>query len=120
MDETPLFDPATLLELIAELGTEDTAEVLKTFLADTSSKMNAIASDLQARATIKREAHSIKSSAATFGFVELSTLARELESKVLAMSPAELRESVGTLRRAFERTERFARANLLTSGLEIA
>jgi hypothetical protein len=82
--------------------------------------MNAIASDLQARATIKREAHSIKSSAATFGFVELSTLARELESAALAMSSAELRESVGTLRRAFERTERFARANLLTFELEIA
>jgi HPt (histidine-containing phosphotransfer) domain-containing protein len=120
MDEMPLFDQTTLLELISELGTEDAAEVLKAFLADTSSKMTAIASDLEARSTIKREAHSIKSSAATFGFVELSTLARELESAALAMSLAELQESICTLRQAFERTENFARVNLLTSSLEIA
>jgi HPt (histidine-containing phosphotransfer) domain-containing protein len=120
MDEMPLFQQATLVELISELGKEDTAEVLKIFLADTSSKMSAIASDLQARSTIKREAHSIKSSSATFGFVELSRLARELESGAEAMSPAELQESAGKLRHAFERTERFARANLLTSDPEIA
>ena len=86
MDEMPLFQQATLVALISELGKEDTAEVLKIFLADTSSKMSAIASDLQARSTIKREAHSIKSSSATFGFVELSRLARELESGAEAMS----------------------------------
>jgi HPt (histidine-containing phosphotransfer) domain-containing protein len=120
MDEMPLYDPATLLELISELGRKDTAEVLKIFLADTSSKMSAIAPDLQARSTIKREAHSIKSSSATFGFVELSRLARELESGAEAMSLAELRESAGKLRHAFGRTERFARANLLTSNPEIA
>lgn len=120
MDEMPLFQQATLVELISELGKEDTAEVLKIFLADTSSRMSAIASDLQARSTIKREAHSIKSSSATFGFVELSRLARELESGAGAMSPAELQESAGKLRHAFERTERFARTNLLTFGLEIA
>jgi HPt (histidine-containing phosphotransfer) domain-containing protein len=120
MDEMPLYDPATLLELISELGKEDTAEVLKIFLADTSGKMSAIAPDLQARSTIKREAHSIKSSSATFGFVELSRLARELESGAEAMSLAELRESAGKLRHAFGRTERFARANLLTSNPEIA
>ena len=120
MDEIPLFQQATLAELISELGKEDTAEVLKIFLADTSSKMRTIASDLQARSTIEREAHSIKSSSATFGFVELSRLARELESGAEAMSPAELQESAGKLRHAFERTERFARANLLTSDPEIA
>ena len=120
MDEMPLYNPATLLELTSELGREDTAEVLKIFLADTSSKMSAIAPDLQARSTIKREAHSVKSSSATFGFVELSRLARELESGAEAMSLAELQESAGKLRHAFERTERFARANLLTSNPEIA
>ena len=93
MDEMPLFQQATLAELISELGKEDTAEVLKIFLADTSSKMRTIASDLQARSTIEREAHSIKSSSATFGFVELSRLARELESGAGVMSPADLQES---------------------------
>ena len=49
MNEMPLFQQATLVALISELGKEDTAEVLKIFLADTSSKMKAIASDLQSR-----------------------------------------------------------------------
>ena len=120
MNEMPLFQQATFVALISELGKEDTAEVLKIFLADTSSKMSAIASDLRARSTIKREAHSIKSSSATFGFVELSRFARQLESSAEAMSLTELQESVGKLRHAFERTERFARANLLTSDPEIA
>ncbi len=120
MNEIALFNQATFLELISELGQDDAAEVLRVFLADTSGKMSAIASDLGQRSIIRREAHLIKSSAATFGFVELSTLARQLEADVPAMSPVELRQSVSTLRQAFERTESFARANLLTSSLGIS
>jgi histidine phosphotransfer protein HptB len=115
-----LFDHAALLELTSELGKEDTAEVLKVFLADTSRKISAIAVELQARSTIKREAHSIKSSAATFGFVELSTLARELESGVVAMGPAQVTGATEMLRQAFERVESFVRENSLTSSAEIA
>ena len=75
MDEMPLFQQATLVEL-SRFG-KSTAE-LKIF-PGTHPAMSVIASDLQARSTIG-EAHSIKSSSATFGFVELSRLARELES----------------------------------------
>jgi HPt (histidine-containing phosphotransfer) domain-containing protein len=68
---------------------------------------------MEDRPAIKRQAHSIKSSAATFGFVELSALARDLESGAEGMSVSLLHECVETLRRAFEKTAEYARATLL-------
>jgi HPt (histidine-containing phosphotransfer) domain-containing protein len=120
MNEMSLFDRTVFDELNAELGAEDTAEVLKTFLADTSRKMSIVASDAPVRPTIKREAHAIKSSSATFGFVELSRLARELESSVETMGLSQLQQVVETFRQTFDRTSKFAEANLLDTRPEIA
>jgi HPt (histidine-containing phosphotransfer) domain-containing protein len=120
MSEAPLFDQTVFLELSSELGQEDTVEVLKAFLTDTSRKMGIMASVVGDRSTIKREAHSIKSSAATFGFAELSVLAREIEARAEAVGPAELYEFVETLGRIFERTSKLAQAQLLTCGAERA
>lgn len=117
MSESPLFDRAVYLDLSSELGEEDTAEVLEAFLADGARKMGIMASAIQDRSTIKREAHSIKSSAATFGFAELSALARELEAGVEGMAAPQLHEFVEAIRRTFERTVEFARANLLNAGI---
>ena len=74
MSQTPIFNPSVLNELNAELGPENTAEVLNTFLADTARKMSVIASAEASRSVIKRESHSIKSSA----FSSLSTLALKM------------------------------------------
>ena len=119
MSEVPLFDQAPFLDLSSELGEEDTAEVLKVFLVDTARKMGIMATDVRDRSTLKREAHSIKSSAATFGFAELSALARKLEASSETMSVAELEEFVEALRQAFERTSKLARTQLLTSDTEM-
>jgi HPt (histidine-containing phosphotransfer) domain-containing protein len=116
MNENFLFDKAVFHELCAELGTADAIEVLMTFLADTASKLAAIEANSEARPAIKREAHSMKSSAATFGFQDLSRLARELEYSAETMAPVQLQQSIAGLRRAFENTERFAQANLLDNG----
>ena len=118
MSETPLFDQAVYLNLSSELGEEDTIEVLKAFLTDTSRKLGIMASATGDRSTVKREAHSIKSSAATFGFAELSALARKLEASSETMSVPELQDSVETLRQAFERTSQLAQVRLLT-GVEL-
>jgi HPt (histidine-containing phosphotransfer) domain-containing protein len=120
MSEAPLFDQAVYLELSSELGQEDTIEVLKAFLADTHRKTGIMASAVRDRSTLKREAHSIKSSAATFGFAELSALARQLEASSETMSVAQLQEFVETLRQAFERTSTLAQAQLLTTDAETA
>ena len=119
MSEAPLFDQAVYLDLVSELGREDTVEVLKAFLADTSRKMEIMASVPGDRSTIKRESHSLKSSAGTFGFAELAALARKLEASSETMSTAELQEFVQAIRQAFERTSELAKTRLLTDGTEM-
>ena len=120
MSAAPLFDQAVFLNLSSELGEEDTFDVLKAFLAETSRKMGVLASAVHDRSTLKREAHSLKSSAATFGFSELSALARNLEANSETMSVAELEELVEALRHAFSRTSKLAQTQLLTTDAEIA
>jgi HPt (histidine-containing phosphotransfer) domain-containing protein len=118
MSDALLFDPSVFRVLRSELGAEDAAEVLLAFLADTPRKIAVMASAMEDRPAIKRQAHSIKSSAATFGFVEMSSLARDLESGVEGMSAPRLHECVETLRQVFEKNAEFARANLLNANME--
>jgi HPt (histidine-containing phosphotransfer) domain-containing protein len=113
MNEAPLFDPSVFRGLCSELGNEDATEVLQVFLDDTSRKMAIMTADATDRPSIKRAAHSIKNSAATFGFAKLSALACDLEAGIEGMSVPQLHDCVGTLRWAFEKTAEFARANLL-------
>jgi len=112
MNDPHLFDPSVYDKLCAELGAEDAAEVLQAFLTDSPRKLEMMSATADLP-SIKRTAHSIKSSAATFGFTELSALARDLESGIEAMSAARLHESVGAVRQAYERTAEFARTSLL-------
>lgn len=115
-----MFDEIVFDMLRAELGEADTAEVLKAFLADTAGKMSRLAVNAEAGPLIRREAHAIKSSAATFGFDDLSRLARELELRAETITHAKLREAVQELQLAFETTRQFALANLLDTGLGVA
>lgn len=120
MSDAPLFDQTVYLALSSELGEDDTVEVLKAFLADTSRKIGGMAAAAGDRSTIKREAHSIKSSAATFGFAELSALARTLEANSEAMSAAALPDFIATLGRAFEKVSQLALTQLLGTNQEAA
>jgi HPt (histidine-containing phosphotransfer) domain-containing protein len=106
------FDDAVFGSLVAELGEADALEVLQIFLADTADKIARLGATGQGRPQIQREAHSIKSSAATFGFNDLSGLARELEFGAETMTPANLQQFVVELRQAFETTRQFAQASL--------
>jgi len=113
-----LFDQTAFDSLGAEIGEADVLEVLSAFLEDTASKMTKLAASIQERPLIEREAHSIKSSAATFGFNSLSRVAMELESAAGTMGLAKLQESICELRQVFETTRQFAQLNLLETGLE--
>jgi len=119
MTAYPLFDKTIFRILVTELGAEDIAELLDVFLADTSDKLDALGLNYRDRLTTKREAHAIKSSAGTFGFAELSGLARDIERGSEAMSEAELQQSFAELRRSFDTTASFARANLMNACLEM-
>jgi histidine phosphotransfer protein HptB len=119
MTAGPLFDRSVFRKLVAELGADDVAELLNVFLADTSDKIDALLANDGNRPRTKREAHAIKSSAATFGFAELSGLARALESGSDATSEAQLGQSIAALRRSFDATSSFARDHLMTTSLEM-
>jgi len=110
------FDRAVFRELVDELGAADTAEVLRTFLADTGKKLTALEASSHDGSLLKREAHSIKSSAATFGFTALSELARQIELGAATMSPEQRQTSIGELGQRFETVGQFALANLLGTG----
>jgi histidine phosphotransfer protein HptB len=117
---TQLFDEAVFRLFAAELGDAEAVEVLQVFLADTADKMVRIAASGETRPLIKLEAHSIKSSAATFGFADLSRRARELEFGAETIAPAKLRESVCELQQSFDKARQFAQTNLLNKTLEPA
>ena len=102
----------TFLSLSAELGADGAAEILETFLSDTSRRLEVIASTGTDCSVVKRQAHSIKSSAATLGFLELSGIAHELELRAESASPEQLHQAAETLRGAFDKALGFAEAEL--------
>lgn len=112
MSHTEVFDRTVYDRLVAELGADDAAEALSVFLADTAGKLMRLSADGLDRKTARREAHAIKSSSATFGFLELSRLAREMEQGAEQMSPERLQASVQELQRAFLPISRLAEAPL--------
>ncbi|MGJ4889212.1 Hpt domain-containing protein [Bradyrhizobium sp. HKCCYLRH3099] len=120
MTDLVQFDESVYQILISELGEEDALEVLRTFLDDTSSKFGKLASKFEDRQELRREAHSIKSSSATFGFSALSRLSRELEAGSATMEPAQMLEMVHKMEKSFEQAVLFAEANLLKSGAAAA
>lgn len=114
------FDKSTLRLLVSELGAEDTAEVLRSFLDDTRNKIRAICVVPADATLVRQEAHAIKSSSGTFGFVELSRLALSVEQNASRMTPEQLQSAAGALGEVFDETADFARSVLLASNMEIA
>jgi histidine phosphotransfer protein HptB len=114
------FDEAVFRELRSELGPDDMVALLNVFLADTAKKLVRIEAEDQSRAVIKREAHSMKSSAATFGFRALSQTARLLEAGAENMPQADLKVAIGAMRQAFEATRSFADSTLLNGASVVA
>ncbi len=79
---TPVLDPAALERLQATMGASFLAELLPTFVEDSRALVNTMRRALVDRDTesFRRAAHSLKSNAASFGAMTLSTLARDLEA----------------------------------------
>ena len=81
--DLPLVDEDVLAELLSSTG-DDPAfvrELLETYLAETPDQLAAISSAIEAddAAALVRPAHTLKSSSATLGAMQLSALGRELE-----------------------------------------
>jgi HPt (histidine-containing phosphotransfer) domain-containing protein len=119
MKDVETFDKDVLRQLISELGPEDTAEVLRAFVDDTNRKIAVLDTACPDPVLVRQEAHSIKSSAGTFGFLTLSMLASEVEQYALCMSPEQLKKATLSLRKIIEETVDFARSVLLAANMEI-
>jgi signal transduction histidine kinase/CheY-like chemotaxis protein/HPt (histidine-containing phosphotransfer) domain-containing protein len=112
--QAPIFEPSSYAELAEALGPEDTALVLESFLTDTPERMAAMsraAKDAN-NAIVRREAHAIKSSAASFGFARFAALALALERDAMGLNWPALQAAVGDLKRAFDDIEIIARTKL--------
>lgn len=78
----PLINPSTFAEL-AEMSGEDLInELIDAFLDDAPRMIAAMRAGLEARdvESVRRNAHSMKSNAETFGATELAGVAREVEA----------------------------------------
>jgi HPt (histidine-containing phosphotransfer) domain-containing protein len=120
MSDAPVGNKASYLDFCEDVGAEDAAEVLVALLEDSGLKVNALPLMVD-RQVIKPEAHSIKSSSATFGFARLSGIGRELEFSVETLSAADLQNMIALIQQTFDVTESFfARNELLGVGRTVA
>ncbi|ABD08545.1 Hpt sensor hybrid histidine kinase [Rhodopseudomonas palustris HaA2] len=94
--------------LVAEIGEQSSRDVLAVFIRDTAARLELLAA-LEIgtdRRKIEREAHSLKSAAATFGLDRLASLARELERTAPQLSEAGYVAQVSEIRAAFAAAQR--------------
>jgi len=77
----PVIDQATFEELKQMSGEDFITELIDAFLDDAPNMLSNMQSALEAKdvESFRRNAHSMKSNANTFGATELGTLAKELE-----------------------------------------
>ncbi|WP_047309141.1 hybrid sensor histidine kinase/response regulator [Rhodopseudomonas palustris] len=89
--------------LVEEIGRDATLAVLTVFARDTEARIALFETlDIAAeRRRIEREAHSLKSAAATFGLDRLSALARELEQAAPHLSQSDYAALTGQIKAAF-------------------
>ena len=75
------FDPSALATMAEDVGADALADVVRVFLADAEGRLAALQAMVAGgdRESLVREAHSLKSAAATLGLKHLSELAKELE-----------------------------------------
>lgn len=81
-DTAPLREPAAFGMLVREIGEDGAREVRAVFWNETRARLGLFRTLAlgQHRGRIAREAHSLKSTARTFGYIRLATLALQLES----------------------------------------
>ncbi|WP_041802070.1 hybrid sensor histidine kinase/response regulator [Rhodopseudomonas palustris] len=89
--------------MVEEIGCEATLEIIAVFVKDTDERLALLRqlSVASHRREIEREAHSLKSAAATFGLHDLAGLARELEKTAPVITEADYIAMIGRLETAF-------------------
>ena len=98
-----LFDRSAFEALVAEISLETAIHAFSIFVEDTRARLDAF-SDMKIaddRNRVRLQAHTIKSTAGTFGFRQLSALAARLESSSPDIAEEEFRSLVPEMGEAF-------------------
>ena len=92
-DSVSVLDRAVFEELVREIGEEAASEIHAVFIEETQIRMKLLRKLSLDRDLLKigREAHSLKSSAGTFGYRELAGLAEKLEENARWLADGEYR-----------------------------
>jgi len=97
-----IYDPARFASLVHDVGEKTSRAALRLFFSDTEARLGCLG-DVDGAAdtmVVQRLAHTIKSSAATFGFNHLSSLARRLEHDTAHLASVDLAARIDELRSA--------------------
>jgi HPt (histidine-containing phosphotransfer) domain-containing protein len=99
----PLREPGAFGVLVREIGEDGAREVRAVFWSETSARLELFRALVlgQHRGRIAREAHSLKSTARTFGYLRLAALALRLESTIDALDDAEFNDLLERMDTAF-------------------
>jgi CheY-like chemotaxis protein/HPt (histidine-containing phosphotransfer) domain-containing protein/anti-sigma regulatory factor (Ser/Thr protein kinase) len=97
------FDREVYHELVREIGEEAAIEIHAVFTSEAGARLKFLRglSIEQERTRIGREAHSLKSSAGTFGYRELAGLALRLEREAARLTEAEYRQMLDRMDAAY-------------------
>jgi HPt (histidine-containing phosphotransfer) domain-containing protein len=102
-DAEPLREPGAFDALVREIGEDGAREVREVFWSDTTARLllfRTLTLDHH-RARIAREAHSLKSTARTFGYVRLAMLALRLENTADSLEGAAFGDLLQQMEAAF-------------------
>ena len=99
----PLREPGAFTVLVREIGEDGACEVRAVFWSETGARLKLFHTLAlgQHRGRIAREAHSLKSTARTFGYLRLSALASRLESGADTLDDAEFSDLLQRMDQAF-------------------
>jgi HPt (histidine-containing phosphotransfer) domain-containing protein len=116
-DADAAFDRKAFEHLAAEIGQEAATETLALFVSETDDRLKllrrlSIETD---RLTIEREAHTLKSAAATFGLREVAQLARSLERDAARITAGDYRALLDRIEAGFASARTSYLAAMLSS-----
>ena len=99
----PLREARAFEALVHEIGEDGASEVRAVFWSETGARLQLFRTLAlgQHRGRIAREAHSLKSTARTFGYVRLATLALRLEGTAGTLDDAEFGDLLQQMDAAF-------------------
>lgn len=102
-DAEPAREPHAYEALVREIGEDGACEVRDVFWSESCARLQLFRTLSPARhhARIAREAHSLKSAAATFGYVRLAALALMLEKSAERLGDVEFRDLLDLMDAAY-------------------